>query len=380
MKDSFNNHMTIGLRRVLCIAVVILLLTATLAGCGSKKPEDTTPSTQDSMLDLEEPTSPPTEETPTETDPTSETIDPELLNIRSAPSMDGSVIGHLQPGAKVDILREEVVGGIRWALIREGWICIQYLEEYTGPDGIITGEPGSEDTTPTQAATQPGGTGTGNGTGTGTGTGTGNGNVGGAGTGTAANFAGTITASELNIRSQPDQGSERLGSYKYGDHVTIIETKNGWGRTDKGWISMTYVYKDGTTGQNACKGVITGNGLNIRSGPGTNYDAVGSYNFGNRVSILERIQIGQKWWGCTDKGWISMDYVYVDGTKGEGAGFGTVSGDGVNIRSGPGTNFDVVGTLNKGTDLDILFQITIGDMTWGCIKQGWVSMTYVGMG
>ena len=147
---------------------------------------------------------------------------------------------------------------------------------------------------------------------------------------------------------------------------------------------MEYVYEDGTTGKNGCKGVVTGDGLNIRSGPGTNYDGVGSYNRGTRVNILERIQIGDSWWGCTDKGWISLGYVYIDGTEGDGAGFGTVSGDTVYVRSGPGTNYDALGSLNAGTNVDILFQIDMGEMTWGCVKYGngygWISMTYVGMG
>ena len=81
---------------------------------------------------------------------------------------------------------------------------------------------------------------------------------------------------------------------------------------------------------------------------------------------------------------MTLGYVYIDGTEGDGAGFGTVSGDTVYVRSGPGTNFDALGSLNAGTNVDVLFQIDMGEMTWGCIKYGngygWISMTYVGMG
>lgn len=381
MNRSFNNHSHAGSRRVLCVILTILLLTTVFAGCGSKQ-EETQPSS-DSMLDLGDANT--TESTPpTEapTDASSETVDPEIFNIRNTPGLDGTVIGHLEPGTKIDILREEPADGLRWALIRQGWICIEYLEQYLSADGVLLGADGETvpTTAPTEttAATKPAGT-----TAPTTGGNTGNtGNTGtNTGTGTTANISGVVTGSELNIRKDASTNSDIVGQYKYGDRITILETKGDWGRTDKGWVHMDYVYKDGTTGKNSCKGVVTVNGLNIRSGPGTKYDSVGSLNTGARVNVLERIQIGDSWWGCIDKGWISMGYVYVDGTEGDGAGYGTVSGDAVNIRSGPGTGFDIVGSLSSGQNLDILFQIEIGDTAWGCIGVSkWVCMDYVGMG
>ena len=41
-----------------------------------------------------------------------------------------------------------------------------------------------------------------------------------------------------------------VGDFTEGDKVVILETSNGWGKTDKGWISMQYAYKSGTTGTN----------------------------------------------------------------------------------------------------------------------------------
>ena len=160
----------------------------------------------------------------------------------------------------------------------------------------------------------------------------------------------------------------------------MTETKDGWGKTDKGWISMTYAYKTGNKGSNPCNGVVTGDTLNVRSGPGTGYNGVGSLNYGARVNILQRITVGGTTWGCTDKGWISMDYVYVDGTEGEKSGTGTIIGDDLNIRSGPGTGYGSVGSLDKGDTVKILEQIKVGNTTWGCIDKGWISMDYVTMG
>lgn len=50
-----------------------------------------------------------------------------------------------------------------------------------------------------------------------------------------------VTASALNIRSGAGTKYSVVGQYKKNTEVTITEQKSGWGKTNKGWISMTYV-------------------------------------------------------------------------------------------------------------------------------------------
>ena len=64
---------------------------------------------------------------------------------------------------------------------------------------------------------------------------------GGTVSGTATNITGTVNATELNIRKGPDTSYESVGKYYNGDQVTITETLDGWGKTDKGWVSMKYI-------------------------------------------------------------------------------------------------------------------------------------------
>jgi uncharacterized protein YgiM (DUF1202 family) len=59
-------------------------------------------------------------------------------------------------------------------------------------------------------------------------------------------------------------------------------------------------------------GTVIGNGLNIRSGAGTDYPAVGTLNYGDRVTILEEKVVGDVTWGKIDKGWISLGFVAID--------------------------------------------------------------------
>ena len=55
----------------------------------------------------------------------------------------------------------------------------------------------------------------------------------------------TVTSSNLNIRKDASSKSDKVGSYKKGDEITIFEKKKVgsqyWGRTDLGWVCMDYV-------------------------------------------------------------------------------------------------------------------------------------------
>ena len=64
-----------------------------------------------------------------------------------------------------------------------------------------------------------------------------------------------VTAEKpLNIRAEASALSAVVGSYEPGTAITILERRDGWGRTDRGWIFMDYVTLSenalfGTTGE-----------------------------------------------------------------------------------------------------------------------------------
>lgn len=503
MNYSFKkNH-----SRIFSLVCVLMLLVGLLTGCFSGKNDGSSESSQPpinlNMADSSDPSDESTGET-NSTDPESDKntgITTQQVNVYSTASESGNVTGYLDAGTEVEILKEVTTNGVGWGLVRQGWICLDYVETDYVPEET-TGETTPDETKPEETTPESGNTNTkgvvtaelnirkeastdsekvgsyqkgdvvsiletkngwgrtnkgwismeyvqtsadgtttnndsqnnettttstkgtvtvkelnirkeassdservgsyvkgdtvtiletkngwgrtdkgwismqyvNTGSGTGTGTTTNNST-----TTTTSGTKAVVTVSELNIRDEASTSGDRVGSYTYGDRITILETKNGWGRTDKGWVSLSYVYQDGTSGTDSCKGIVTGTQLNVRSGPGTGYDKVKSLDYGARVNVLERIKIDGTTWGCIDGGWISMDYVYVDGTTGTGSGTGTVTGEGVNIRSGPGTGFGSVGSLSKGDSIKIYAQFKIGDMTWGCSAKGWVSMSYVDM-
>ena len=45
----------------------------------------------------------------------------------------------------------------------------------------------------------------------------------------------------INIRSGPGTGYGKVGAYPMGTVVDVLEARDGWGRTDKGWVSLTYL-------------------------------------------------------------------------------------------------------------------------------------------
>ena len=52
----------------------------------------------------------------------------------------------------------------------------------------------------------------------------------------------TVTPSiGVNIRSGPGTGYGKTGAYPCGTVVTVLEERDGWGRTGKGWVSLDYL-------------------------------------------------------------------------------------------------------------------------------------------
>lgn len=379
-------------RRLLGLTTALVLVGALFAGCsllGGNEPSETDPgpniidnstppSSEPSSVPSADPSVEPSSEAPSSggEDKTNIAIVKEQVSVRSSPSSTGNVLSTLDAGEEVEVSRVVTSFGQDWASLKQGWVPTSSLDmsnvhltpDNTGtpqnPDGT---EPADTVTTPTEPSGNNGGTNNGN-TNPGSSSDTGNGN-------------GVVLASQLNIREEPTTSSDKVGSLSYGDRVNITDTQDGWGKISKGWISLKYVYRDGDTGSNSCSGVVTASQLNKRAGPGTKYDKTGSLNNGDKVSVLQRVTINGTEWGYVSGGWICMDYVDT-GDSSTGGGTSTTTGNGtvtasggLNIRSGPGTDYDSVGGLKKGDRVTI----TESKDGWGRISEGWINLKYVDM-
>ncbi len=129
-------------------------------------------------------------------------------------------------------------------------------------------------------------------------------------------------------------------------------------------------------------------GLNVRSGPGTNYKVAGWVVDGDEIDL---IKVGSTWTKITvlrtDKtGYIRNSYIedLSDGDAPSTSGTATagrVTGNGVGLRKGAGTGYARVAKLSIGTKLKLWdesgnwYYVTTLSGT-----KGWVSKTYVATG
>ena len=301
------------------------------------------------------------------------TVTGDFVNVRSGPGTTYKVVAMVTKGDKIRITQTGMVGNTLWGKFRAGWLSLEFTDYQGGLTPSDTQLPGTEDPEETPIAT------------------------------------GVVTASRLNIRSAAGTHGYMMGCYQKGDKVEIFEKSvvgnTTWGRTDKGWISLTYVKLDepvteepttpptepeetkpeeDNTDEKDPEGiygtVTSKNGLNIRSAPGTNSPSVGTYRANTRIKILEQRLANGVIWGRTDKGWVSMNYVKLDAAIGgdlESNVYGVVTAGTLCIRKGPGTGYAMTGSLSKGDRIAILEMTKNGATSWGRTEKGWVCMTYV---
>lgn len=125
----------------------------------------------------------------------------------------------------------------------------------------------------------------------------------------------------------------------------------------------------------------TASALNVRSGAGTNYRIVRTYAKGTRFDLYE-VKNG---WGRTPSGWISLQYTTYGGGKAvapaSNGGAGTYRfSTNVNIRTGAGTGYKIVGQYKAGSTVKISRVITAGGYRWGVYSAYSGHTRYVALG
>lgn len=293
------------------------------------------------------------------------------LRIRSGAGTNYPILGSLPAGTRVEITQQKTGSGMTWGKISSGWISLTYV---------------SLDSTSTEQEKNPDSS-------------------------EAETITVKVTNSYINVRSGPNTTYAKVGTVYQGQELNLTETKlmgtDMWGKFSGGWVSLMYTNYDsvvkGTTqtpeSQTPSSGtagtVISNCPLNIRTGAGTHNTQIGTYASGTRITILEQTNLNGEVWGKTDRGWVCMTYVKLDGTAAEtkpeteektetettpsnGSVNGTViSNTALNIRSGAGTGNTQIGTYTPGTRITILEQTNLNGEMWGRTDRGWVCLTYV---
>lgn len=185
----------------------------------------------------------------------------------------------------------------------------------------------------------------------------------------------------LNLRKGPSTSYDRVGWLEKGETVTLISVSGNWAKVNWKGTQCYAFFKylapvSGSAGGSTSGSTVTsGNqyyattSLNLRRGPGTNYDRIGWLEKGESVTL---ISVTGNWAKVNWKG--TQCYAFFKYLK-QGSGTGTGSGTSgttatYNVTSaattayyGPGTGYLRAGTLAKGTRIECLG--TVG--TWTMI-------------
>lgn len=259
-------------------------------------------------------------------------VDATSLNIRSGPGFNYARVGSLPDGALAEIL--ETNGN--WGRVTQGWVNLDYLRptnQLSQADPVIIGY---------------------------------------------------VNTPSLNVRSGPGTEYAVCGQVTEGYKLTIYEARDGWGRLNDGWVSLKYVNRASSPSGASTPGyqdiqinesvkVVT-DILNVRQGPGTNYDKFGYLANGEVVTVRE-IRGG---WGRTNGGWISLNYVRPTENQSDPGyrstgGTVEVTADALNVRSGPSTAHAICGRMTRGYRTTVL-EVKNG---WGRLNDGWINLDYV---
>ena len=268
---------------------LVLLLSAGLilgcfSGCGKSRTklpdvptepaylvEEVTPATTEATTapTETEATEPATTEAATEPEPDGlkGTIAGNLVNIRSGPGTNYGSHETLEEGEPVLILEVKADGGLPWGRIDRGWVCLNYVK-LEDPDALLS---------------------------------------------YTASAVGISIHNGIHIYDGPGSFYEKVGTLDKNVRLNIFGIFGNWARIMDGWILVDHVYLDGTEGpEEPQMGTVTANAVSIRSGPGTEYGIVAACNTGARVKILYQTTLYGYGWGCTESGWICMEYVLLD--------------------------------------------------------------------
>ncbi len=119
--------------------------------------------------------------------------------------------------------------------------------------------------------------------------------------------------------------------------------------------------------------MVTASTLNVRTGPSTSYSKA-SYQLASG-ELVEVVSVANGWAQLTDGNYVSAQYLMAVTTSDDGSATTMyVTCRTLNVRTGPSTSYSKVGTLSRGTSVEVVG--TYGN--WAKLSNGYyVSMSYL---
>ena len=121
--------------------------------------------------------------------------------------------------------------------------------------------------------------------------------------------------------------------------------------------------------------IITADAVNFRSGPSTSYSSIGKFNKGDKVEYLGESGSWIKVKHSSKTGYVYGKYVGKDTSSTTTTKY--VNASSLNVRSGASTSYSVIGSLSKGSKVEVISTSN----GWSKIKYngqtGYVSSKYL---
>lgn len=309
------------------------------------------------------------------------------LNVRTGPSTSASRLGVIRQGASVTILGKsgewyKVQTTINGSSVT-GFVFASYITPSSGSSGGGSGSGSSGSET------------------------------------ASASGKGTVNVYSLNVRTGASTSASRITSIPQGTSVTITGVNGEWykinvdGSSVSGYVFAEYITKTSNSGGSSggsggssnsetpadFTGTVNVSSLNVRNAASMSGTRIGGITKGTKVTVTA---ISGEWYKVKVNGSSLTGYVfaeYITKISDSGSSGGSSGGDNggnspvkevgkvtaeptLRVRSGPGTNYKILGSLATGTSVNILetangwHKVSVvlnGVTTTGYVSAEWIS-------
>ncbi|MGF9953874.1 SH3 domain-containing protein [Bacillus mycoides] len=284
----------------------------------------------------------------------------DVLRVRTAPNTSSSVSGRVYEGQTLNVIGQE-----------NGWVKINH----NGKVGYVSGEFVS---------------------GVSSNAGSSNNNTNNTVKPASGNY--TVNVSSLRVRTGPSTSHTTIGSVKKGQVVQVVGEVQDWFKINyagqTAYLSKDYITKGGSN-ENTTQGnnqeqnnnvtvqtggtyVVNATSLRVRTGPATYHSVIGGVLNGTKLNVIgsEGSWFKVNYQGKT--GYVSSEFVkFVKGgtttpeqpeQPNQGAiGDYYINASALNVRSGEGTNYRIIGALPQGQKVQVISE-----------NSGWSKINYNG--
>ncbi|QQK74198.1 SH3 domain-containing protein [Salicibibacter cibarius] len=177
---------------------------------------------------------------------------------------------------------------------------------------------------------------------------------------------GYVDSDLLNVREGPNTDEARVHQLERNEQVAIVGEIGDWYKLQLAdvdgptYVNTDYISEEETlVSPERSHGIVQSSHLNVRSGPGTDYDTIGGLSDYTRVELEGETSDG--WYkisgeGFSGEAYVSGDFIVPVDLPEEDIGYVDANVS-LNVREGPGTSYDQVSSIPRGEQIDVVGEI-----------------------